>query len=117
LSSGILAGLYPAFFITRFQPALTLKGKSGEAGSRHSLRKILMVAQFTISMTLIVGAFIIYRQLQFIRSKPLGFQKDQVVVLPIFGSGASSIDFNVDASIRQRMNTFADELRKNSRIK
>src|ERR1700756_196496 len=115
--TGILSGLYPAFFITRFNPILALKGKSGEIRKKNMVRKILLITQFTISIILIIGAFVIYKQLEYIRNKPLGFKKEQMVVVPIFGSGASSLGYGVDGPMRQRMNTFANELTKLSKIK
>jgi len=114
--SGILSGMYPAYFVTRFQLIASLKGKSGEAGKKNLLRKVLMVAQFSISIILIIGAIVIYQQLQYIRNKPLGFKKNQVIVVPIFGSGASSLDYNVDVVMRQRMNTFSSELTRYNKI-
>ncbi len=115
--TGILAGLYPAFFISRFNPALSVKGKSGETRSRNILRKALLVTQFTISILLIIGAIVIYQQLQYLRNKPLGFQKEQMITVPVFGTGSSSIGYGVDAAMRQRMNSFTNELLKLSRIK
>jgi putative ABC transport system permease protein len=117
LVSGILAGLYPAFFISRFRTAISLKGKSGEKGQRNTARKVLLVAQFAICTALIVGSIVVYQQLQFMRNKPLGFQKSQMIIVPIFGSNASVISNGVDVSIRQRMNSFSNELMNNSRIK
>ncbi|MBS1598733.1 MAG: ABC transporter permease [Bacteroidetes bacterium] len=116
LISGLLSGLYPAYFVTRFQLINALKGKSGEAGKKNLLRKILMVAQFSISVILIIGAIVIYQQLQYIRNKPLGFKKNQVLVVPIFGTGASDLSFGVDGPMRQRMNAFSNELSKYSKI-
>lgn len=115
--TGLLSGLYPAFFITRFNTILALKGKSGEADRKNRLRKSLLVIQFGISAILIISAIVIYQQLEYIRNKPLGFKKEQVVVVPIFGSGASSLGYGVDGPMRQRMNTFANELTKASRIR
>jgi putative ABC transport system permease protein len=116
LGSGILSGMYPAYFVTRFQLIDSLKGKSGEAAKKNLLRKILMVAQFSISIILIIGAIVIYQQLEYIRNKPLGFKKNQVLVVPIFGSGASSMDYSVDAAMRQRMNSFSNELTSYNKI-
>jgi putative ABC transport system permease protein len=112
----LAAGLYPALYITRLKPVRSIQGKSGETGKRQFVQKFLLVSQFTISLLLISGALIIYQQLQFLRNKPLGFQKDQMIVVPIFGSGASSISYGVDAAMRRRMNEFADELTRYNRI-
>ncbi len=78
---GALAGSYPAFVLSSFQPANVLKGKlrSGMRGSR--LRSLLVVLQFAISIALMVGTMAVYRQLQFIRGRDLGFNKEQMLVV------------------------------------
>lgn len=116
LCTGISAGLYPAFFMTRFNPVTSLKGKSGEATHKNTGRKLLLTIQFAISIVLVIGAIVIYRQLQYLRNKPLGFQKEQILTIPLFGSGASSVDYSVDGPMRARMNSFTNELLKFSRI-
>lgn len=115
--TGIAAGAYPALFIARFHPVLSLKGKSGQQDTKNTLRKFLLVTQYSISILLIVGAIIVYQQLHYLRNKPLGFQKEHMVAIPIFGSGANSLGYGVDINMRQRMNTFSNELLKSSRIK
>ncbi len=116
-STGLISGSYPAFFISRFNTTAALKGKSGETRNKNRLRKSLLVTQFTISIILIIGAITIYRQLEFMRNKPLGFQKDYILSVPIFGSGSSTIGYGVDATMRQRMNSFSEELLRHSKIK
>lgn len=75
---GFLAGIYPAFHLTSFNPATVLK--SGKTGSSKSmLRNVLVVFQFSISMVLIIGTLIIYKQLKFMQARDLGFEKENVV--------------------------------------
>jgi putative ABC transport system permease protein len=114
---GLLAGLYPSIFITRFKVTLALKGKSGDTHTKNWVRQGLLLGQFTISIILIVGAIVIFRQMQYLRDKPLGFQKHQMLVVPIFGTGAFSYGSVIDAAMRQRMNAFSEELTKFSKIK
>lgn len=86
LLTGILSGLYPAFFLARYSPVKVF-GKSSTRRSKEglpSLRKSLVVFQFAISFVLIAGSLIIMKQLDYVMSQPLGFESDYVVKLELF---------------------------------
>ena len=118
LGSGLLAGIYPAVFITRMRLTSLLKGKPGEGvGGGRRVRQSLIVTQFAIAITLIVGAMVIQRQLVYLRNKPLGFDKEQLVVLPLFGKNPSGISSGVDGPLRARMNAFENDLRANPAVR
>ncbi len=80
---GILAGLYPAFYLTKFQPATILKGQLPSA--KLSFRSALVVFQFFISIVLIIGVGMVKDQLNYVQNKSLGFDKDHIIILPSTG--------------------------------
>lgn len=79
---GILAGAYPAFVISGFKPAVTLKGLAGSGTGNVNLRRGLVVVQFSISIVLVIATLLTFQQLNFLNSRNLGYDKDMVVTLP-----------------------------------
>lgn len=97
LGTGLLAGSYPAFFLSKFKPVVVLKGSLQTGTSRAWLRKSLVVFQFAVTVIFFVGTLVVQAQLDFLQTERLGFNKEQVVVLP------------TTPAIRNQYNTFKAE--------
>ncbi len=94
---GLVAGSYPAFFLSKFQAASILKGGHKSAGKKFNLRSALVVVQFFISIALIISVGIVQDQLEYMRTKNLGFNVENVMVLP-----SSNEVYNQFESLKQQ---------------
>lgn len=101
---GILAGLYPAFYLSSFKPVNVLKGSVSKGSKSSATRSALVVFQFTTSIILIISTVVIYRQMNYMLNKKLGFEKDQVLLL----QGANTLGDKIPA--------FKSELLKLSQV-
>ena len=88
LMAGILSGVYPALYLSRFQPIKVIRENYHTGAKSSGFRKVLVVAQFTISIALIIGTLVISQQNRFLRNKNLGFDQEQVLVVPLWDSQA-----------------------------
>src|SRR5699024_6339949 len=91
LAIGLLAGSYPALYLSAFKPLRVLRGHGQRGRSGAWLRKGLIVVQFVVAIALIIGTAIVYQQLDHMQQKDLGFEGEQVVVVPIPAKGTNAL--------------------------
>lgn len=103
---GFVGGSYPAFYLSNLQPVNILKGSVAKSSSNVALRRVLVVVQFTISMIMLICTWVVDRQLRYLQSRDLGFNKEQVLSVPV----------NANRDMRSNILAFKNELRKNPKV-
>ena len=103
---GLLGGSYPAFYLSKFNPVSILKGSLSKSSSNATLRRTLVVVQFSISMIMLICTWVVYGQLKYLRNVDLGFNKDQVL----------SIAVHADSDVHTKIIAFKNAVRDNPQI-
>ncbi len=85
LLTGLVAGMFPAFVLSAFEPVKTVRGKLGSGMKGRTLRTALVVLQFAIAVFMIVGVVVVVRQIDYLKNKDLGFNRERLVVVPARG--------------------------------
>ncbi|WP_353129758.1 ABC transporter permease [Parapedobacter pyrenivorans] len=103
---GLMGGSYPALYLSKFNPVSVLKGSLSKSSSNVTLRRALVVIQFSISIIMLICTWVVYNQLAYLRSKDLGFNKDQVL----------TVTANSQRDVRSKILSFKNEMRQNPQV-
>lgn len=116
LAITLMAGGYPAYFVSQFESITAIKGDGSGVGSRQWLRQALVVFQLTIACMLLSGSLLIVRQLNFLEDRPLGFQRDHVITIPLFSENLNSIFRQRDTTFQSRLQAFRDAVERETGV-
>lgn len=92
LVCGLLSGIYPAFYLSSFNPLITLKGVNQKSGGAGFIRRGLVILQYAAAITLITCSVIIFQQIQYIKGRDIGFEISQVITVPLRGHAMEHLD-------------------------
>lgn len=114
----LLAGIYPAIFASRFKATDIFRGTTtGKGKGGNWLTKSLITLQFTVAVALLAGAGIVLRQIDYLKNRPLGFNRDMTLSVPLFSQNMNNLFSPGDQQLRNRTNAFEEKLLQNPSIK
>ncbi len=112
----LLAGGYPAYFVTTFDSVRSLKGAGTTGDGRQLLRKVLVVFQLAIACLLLSGSLLIMKQLDYIKNRPLGYQQVQIINIPLFSQNINSYFRQNDSTFQVRLQSFRERIEMQSGV-
>jgi putative ABC transport system permease protein len=112
----LLAGSYPAYFVSKFESITAIKGEGVGKDSCQFLRRALVVFQISIASLLLSGSLLIVKQLRFLEDRPLGFQKDLIINVPLYSQNLNGFFRQGDSTLYSRLQTFRDAVERESGV-
>jgi putative ABC transport system permease protein len=117
LALTFLAGGYPAYFVTKFESVSALKGGDQKGGRKQVLRKALVVFQLAIACMLFSGSLLIVKQLNFLETRPLGYQKDHIINIPLQSQNLNGYFQQGDSTFKSRLQSFRDIIEQQAGVR